>query len=108
MSHLLNKKKCFEKAKWVGNYYTCPVCGRNIAIGFNNRIFPFPRYQRCNELLDCIPTQPPWFTQQPADELKDFMIEALKHLRDKSVFSDDEQTDFSYITTNEMEETVNV
>ena len=76
MSHLFSKKKCFEKATWIGNFYTCPVCHRNIAIGFDNRIFPFPRYESCGDLLYKIPKQPAWYTEQSADELKDFIEEA--------------------------------
>mgnify|MGYP003296815929 FL=1 len=105
MSHLFSKKKCFEKATWIGNFYTCPVCHRNIAIGFDNRIFPFPRYESCGDLLYKIPKQPAWYTEQSADELKDFMEEVTEHLRDKPVFSDDEQAGFSDNIDDEMEDT---
>ena len=84
--HLLNPRRCFEQAAWVGNLFTCPVCGQTIAVGTNNSIFPFPKYKGYQKQLSEIPVQPEWYVPDNSlEELRQFMKNTFDSIGDFSI-----------------------
>ena len=87
LGHLLNPKKCFSSAAWIGNLYACPVCGKNIACGVNGKIYALPPYNLYTDLVNKIPKQPEWYFEQDGwEEVHRFMKEILTSIGD---FDDD-------------------
>lgn len=90
ISHLLQPKKCFSSAAWIGNLYSCPICKRNIACGANGKIYLFPPFNRYPALAENIPAQLEWyFPESGWDDVHRFMKEVLSSIGD----SDVEETD---------------
>ena len=105
-SHALFPKKCFENAAWVGNLYSCPVCGQSIAVGAAGSLFVFPRFKRYKELLNNIPKQPEWYYPNDADTreaLRQFMLKTFENADDFVIGADDAVED-EEIERNEEEE----
>lgn len=83
LRHRLHPTECFVNAAWVGNLYSCPVCGNSIALGTDGGIYPFPRYMKYKEQIKSIPPQPLWYVQQKdQDAVRDFMLHAFDSIGD--------------------------
>lgn len=86
LSHLIQPKKCFASAAWVGNLYVCPECGRSIACGANGQKYIYPPFNRYLPLIEKIPAQPEWYVKGDGwEELHTFMKNTLASIGDADV-----------------------
>lgn len=94
ISHMLNPKKCFQSAEWVGNIYVCPICGNSVACGANGNIYVYPPYTRYLPLIEKIPQQPEWYiTEEGWEGVHRFMKETLASIGEEPADVDIENSE---------------
>lgn len=94
--HALSPKSCFEHAAWVGNLYSCPVCGQSIAVGNAGSLYVFPRYKRYKKQLNEIPEQPEWYFEnydEVRENLRQFMKKTFENADDFMIIDADESAE---------------